>query len=96
VYVVGATTSSSFPGAPPLTPHPYAGFLMKLDPSGNGPVYTVLLGAQINAVAVVKRQSHIGLPSYALMYTTGYRFTGGSNRDAFVVKLDETPVIVNQ
>jgi hypothetical protein len=96
VWVVGATTSHSFPGAPPLTPNPYAGFVMKLDPSGNGPIYTVLLGAQINGAAVLKPVSHIPLPAYPLIYTTGYRFSGGSNRDAWVVKLDESPIIVNQ
>jgi len=92
--VVGATTSSTFPGAPPLTPNPYAGILMKLDPSGNGPLYTVLLGAQINAVAVFTPHPHIALPAYPVIYTTGYRFHGGSNRDAWVAKLTEAPAIV--
>jgi Beta-propeller repeat len=95
-WVVGATTSHSFPGAPPLTPNPYAGFVMKLDPSGNGPIYTVLLGAQINGAAVFKPKPRIPLPTYPLIYTTGYRFTGSSNRDAWVVKLDESPIIVNE
>ncbi len=100
VYVVGSTSSTNFPGAPPLTPNPTAGFLVKLDKDGNGPLYTVFLGAQINGVAVVKPESHLGIvPTYATIYTAGTRFTGGksaSNADAFVVKLSETPVIVNQ
>jgi hypothetical protein len=86
-YVVGATTSTSFPGAPPITPNPYAGFLVRYDPNGNGPFNTVFLGAQINDVAVFRRPP----PNYPSIYTTGYRYTGGTafpNRDAFVVKLD--------
>jgi hypothetical protein len=48
------TSSTTFPGAPPLTPNPIAGFLVKLDNNGNGPFYTVFLEAQINGMAVVK------------------------------------------
>jgi len=97
-YVVGSTSSTTFPGAPPITPNPTAGFLVKLDKDGNGPLYTVFLGAQISGVAVVKPHSVV-LPTYPIIYTAGYRFAGGtaaSNRDAFVVKLSEAPVIVNQ
>ena len=95
-WVVGATTSTSFPGAPPITPNPYAGFLVKYDPNGNGPLYTTLMGAQVNAVAVRKPQSNLPVVTYPLIYTAGYRYTGGTayaNRDAFVMKLDEKPVI---
>ena len=99
-YVVGSTSSTTFPGAPPVTPNPTAGFLVKLDKDGNGPLYTVFLGAQINSVAVVKPKALLGVvPTYPTIYTAGYRFTGGkaaSNQDAFVVKLTEAPVIVNQ
>jgi Beta-propeller repeat len=98
-YVAGNTSSTTFPGAPPLTPNPTAGFLVKLDKNGNGPLYTVFLGAQINGVAVVKPKSLNGLLTYPTLYTAGMRFTGGkavSNEDAFVVKLSEAPVIVNQ
>ncbi|MBB5343821.1 hypothetical protein HDF10_001796 [Edaphobacter lichenicola] len=98
-WVVGNTSSTTFPGGPPITPNPTAGFLVKLDKDGNGPLYTVFLGAQINGVAVVKPKERIvALPTYPAIYTAGTRFTGGkglSNEDAFVVKLDETPVIVN-
>ncbi|WP_433983811.1 SBBP repeat-containing protein [Tunturiibacter empetritectus] len=98
-WVVGNTSSTTFPGAPPITPNPTAGFLVKLDKDGNGPLYTVFLGAQINGVAVIKPKERIvELPTYPTIYTAGTRFTGGmglSNEDAFVVKLDETPVIVN-
>jgi len=69
---------------------------MKFDPSGNGPLYTTFLGLKINGVAVDKRPPII-VPTYATIYTAGVRLTGGtaaSNQDAFVVKLDEAPVIV--
>ena len=95
-YVVGATTSTSFPGAPPITPNPYAGFLVKYDPNGNGPFSTTLLGAQINAVAVFQPRSRLPVPTYPSIFTAGYRYTGGTafaNRDAFVVRLEEKPVV---
>ena len=99
-WVAGSTSSTTFPGAPPITPNPTAGFLVKLDKNGNGPIYTVFLGATINGVAVVKPPSRLGLPSYPTIYTTGTRFTGStksvSNEDAFVVKLGEGSVIVAQ
>ena len=63
-------------------------------------IYTVFLGAQISGVVVVKPVSPVGgFPTYPTIYTTGYRFTGGtaaSDKDAFVVKLKDAPVIVNQ
>ncbi len=98
-FVVGSTTSTTFPGAPPATPNPTAGFLVKLDKNGVGPLYTVLLGAAVHGVAVVKPVNHLGgvVPTYATIFTAGYRFTGGTgigNADAFVVKLDEKPPIV--
>ena len=98
-YVVGSTSSTTFPGAPPIVPNPTAGFLVKFDKDGNGPLYTVFLGAQISGVAVVRPRSLGVVVTYPTIYTTGYRFTGGtaaSNQDAFVVKLDEAPVIVAQ
>ena len=98
IYVAGNTSSTSFPGAPPITPNPTAGFLVKLDKDGNGPLYTVFLGAAINSLAVVQPTHNLGVVlTYPSIYTAGYRFTGGtaaSNQDAFVVKLDEAPVIV--
>ncbi|MBB5341567.1 SBBP repeat-containing protein [Tunturiibacter gelidoferens] len=98
-WVAGNTSSTTFPGAPPITPNPTAGFLVKLDKDGNGPLYTVFLGAQISGVAVVKPAERLGgIITYPTIYTAGTRFTGGksaSNEDAFVVRLDETPVIEN-
>ena len=98
-YVVGSTSSTTFPGAPPIVPNPTAGFLVKFDKDGNGPLYTVFLGAQISGVAVVRPRSFGVVVTYPTIYTTGYRFTGGtaaSNQDGFVVKVDEAPVIVAQ
>jgi Beta-propeller repeat len=96
-YVVGSTSSTSFPGAPPIKPNPTAGFLVKLDPNGVGPLYTTFLGLRINGVAVNKPRPRPPVQTFATIYTTGARFAGGtdaSNLDAFVVKLDEAPVIV--
>jgi hypothetical protein len=99
-YVVGSTSATNFPGEPPITPNPTAGILVKLDNDGTGPIYTFLLGAQINAVAVFKPPPRIGgLPTYATIYTAGYRYSGGtanSNQDAFVVKLSEAFGVVNE
>jgi hypothetical protein len=98
-WVAGNTSSTTFPGAPPITPNPTAGFLMKLDQNGNGPFYTVFLGASINGVAVTRPNLALGLNAYPTIYTAGMRYTGGksaSTQDAFVVKLDEEPVIENQ
>jgi hypothetical protein len=67
----------------------------KLDNNGNGPLYTVFLGAAIHGVAVVLPVPRFpASPTYPLIYTSGYRFTGSkvaSNEDAFVVKLTEAP-----
>ncbi len=99
-YVAGSTTSTTFPGAPPITPNPTAGFLVKMDKTGQGPIYTVLLGAAVSSVAVVQARPHtVVVPTYPTIYTAGYRFTGGTaagNEDAFVVKLSEAPIVVNQ
>jgi hypothetical protein len=95
-FVVGSTSSTTFPGAPPIVPNPTAGFLVKFDKDGNGPLYTIFLGAEISSVAVVRPRSFGVVVTYPTIYTAGFRFTGGtaaSNLDAFVVKLDETPVI---
>ena len=69
---------------------------MKFDPIGNGPLYTTFLGLKINGVAV-NRPRPVIVQTYATIWTAGVRLTGGtaaSNEDAFVVKLDEAPVIV--
>jgi hypothetical protein len=97
-WVVGNTSSTTFPGAPPVTPNPTAGFLVKLDKNGNGPLYTILLGASINGVAVIKPHPRVIIrPILPTIFTAGSRFTGGtaaSNQDAFVVRVDEAPIIV--
>ena len=97
-WVVGNTSSTTFPGAPPLTPNPTAGFLVKLDKNGNGPLYTILLGASINGVAVIKPHPRVIVrPIFPTIFTAGFRFTGGtaaSNEDAFAVRVDEAPIIV--
>jgi len=97
-YVVGNTSSTTFPGAPPITPNPTAGFLVKIDKTGTL-LYTVFLGASINAVAVTQPKPRtVVTPTYPTIYTAGYRYTGGvaaGHEDAFVVKLTESPVIVN-
>jgi hypothetical protein len=75
-YVAGYTSSTTFPGAPPLTPNPTAGFLVKLDNNRNGPLYTVFLGAQISGVAVVKHKGLInGLITYPSLHG-GYAVYG--------------------
>lgn len=84
IYVAGNTSSTTFPGAPRLTPDPSAGFVVKFQPYLNALDYTVFLGAAINGIAVLN-----GTPG---LFTTGWRYTGGhnpSNADAFVVRLDE-------
>jgi hypothetical protein len=97
-YIVGSTSSTTFPGAPPITPNPTAGFLAKFDGGGNGPLYTVFLGAEINSVAVVRPTPRSPVvPTYPIIYTAGYRFTGGtapSDLDAFVVQLTEAPSVI--
>ena len=96
-WVGGATSSSDFPGAPHLAPNPSAGLVMKLDPSGNGPIYTVLLGAGVTGVAVQIPRRIGPLPTYPLIYTAGVRFSGGlaaQDEDGFVVQLSEAPSIV--
>ena len=98
-YLVGSTSSTTLPDAPPITPNPTAGFLVKYDKNGNGPLYTVFLGAEIRAVAVVRpKPRNPALPTVPTIYTAGRRFSGGtqpSNQDAFVVKLDESTVVEN-
>ncbi len=87
IYVVGSTSSVHFPGAPPLTPNPTAGFVTKLKFNLTEVFYTKLLGAVVSGVAV--RGSRTA-PNE--IFTTGYRYTNGlklENADGFVVKLTE-------
>lgn len=87
VYVAGTTSSVHFPGAPPLVPNPTAGFVSKLSFNLTQLQYTKLLGAVVSGVAVVKSATR---PNE--VYTTGWRYTGGSDFDhidGFVVKLIE-------
>ncbi|HKS80980.1 MAG TPA: SBBP repeat-containing protein [Candidatus Acidoferrales bacterium] len=96
-WVGGGTSSSDFPGAPVLAPNPSAGLVMKLDPSGNGPIYTVLLGAGVDGLAVQVPRRIGPAPTYPQIYACGVRFSGGTaaqDEDTFVVKLSEAPSIV--
>jgi hypothetical protein len=94
VYVAGYTSSRTLPGAPAIVPNPTAGFVTKFKPFLTGIDYTQFLGAQINGFAVTQSASRFPwILSHPILYTAGYRFTG-SNVDAFVVKLDESPFAV--
>jgi hypothetical protein len=94
VYVAGYTSSTTLPGAPAIVPNPTAGFVTKFAPYLEGIDYTQFLGAQINGFAVTQSASRFPwMLSHAILYTAGYRYTG-SNVDAFVVKLEESPLIV--
>jgi Beta-propeller repeat len=93
VYVAGNTSSTSFPGAPAITPNPTAGWVVKLAPQLNGLSYTTFLGASINGIAVdLRRPVFYSTLSNVEVYTAGYRFTGSTayqSEDAFAVKLVE-------
>jgi hypothetical protein len=91
VYVIGYTTSTTFPLAPPIIPNPYAGFLAKLTPQLNALDYVTFLGAQINGVAIYQSYSRFGRPTYPKVYVAGYRYSGSISlgEDAFVSMLDE-------
>jgi hypothetical protein len=92
VYVAGSTSSTSFPGAPAITPNPTAGWVVKLAPQLNGLYYTTFLGASINGIAVDLRSQRFSTLSNVEVYTAGYRFTGSTaveSQDAFAVKLVE-------
>jgi hypothetical protein len=96
IYVAGDTSSRTLPRAPPITPNPTAGFLTKLNPILSALNYTVFLGAQINGLAITQPFTRLPIFTYPTIYTCGYRYTGGinaANTDAFVVKLDERPVL---
>lgn len=99
VYVSGNTSSTSFPGAPAITPNPTAGWVVKLAPQLNSLYYTTFLGASINRIAVDLRYQRFTTLSNVEVYTAGYRFTGStaiSSEDAFAVKLVEpatSPII---
>jgi hypothetical protein len=96
VYVSGSTSSTTLPGAPAIVPNPTAGFVTKFKPFLTGIDYTQFIGAQINGLAVTQSVSRFPwILSHPILYTAGYRFTG-NNVDAFVVKLDESPLVVVQ
>jgi len=87
VFVSGQTASKNFPGAPPLTPNPTAGFVSKFSTDLSALTFTTLLGAQVNGVAAARSLFDLRIAISA----AGWRFTG-SNTDAFVVKLlDDKP-----
>ena len=95
VYVVGQTSSTTFPLAPAITPNPTAGFVAKLTPQLNGLDYVTFLGATILGVAIHQAYSPTR-PTYPHVYVGGFRYTGSVSliaEDAFVSMLDETPTI---
>jgi beta-propeller repeat-containing protein len=90
VYVAGDTSSMNFPGVPPFTPNPTAGFVSKLSKDLSTLLFTTLLGAEADGVAVLDNSTLFFTPPQ--VYTAGFRFTGGvgfGTRDAFVVKLND-------
>jgi len=97
VYVVGTTSSTTFPLAPPITPNPHAGFVAKFTPQLNALDYVTFLGAGIYGIAIHQAYSRLGIrPTYAQVYVGGFRYTGSTSQiamDAFVSMLDETPTI---
>jgi hypothetical protein len=96
IYVAGDTSSTTLPGAPAITPNPTAGFFTKLNSTLSSLSYTVFLGAKINGLVVTQPFPRLPIFTYPTIYTAGYRYTGGlnaANTDAFVVKLDEQPLI---
>lgn len=94
VYVAGYTSSRTLPDAPAIIPNPTAGYVSKFTPFLTGLDYTQFLGAQINGFAVTQTTARFPwIVSHSILYTAGYRYTG-SNVDAFVVKLEETPTIL--
>ena len=97
VYVAGNTNSTTFPGAPVLTPNPTAGWVVKLAPQLNALNYTTFLGASINGIAVDRRYQRFTTLSNVDLYTAGYRFTGSlatQSEDAFAVKLVEPSSLI--
>ncbi len=105
IYVAGRTDSTvGFPAAPASTPNPYEGYLTKLSPSLDSAVFTTLLGAEINSIAILKPtslRSIIDSFFFTSIYTTGYRYMPGSdvndpaNVDVFVVEVSDAhaPVV---
>jgi Beta-propeller repeat len=95
VYVAGDTSSTNFPGIPPFTPNPTAGFVSKLSPDLSTLLFTTLLGAEVDGVAVLNNSTLFFRPPQ--VYTAGFRFTGGvgfGTRDAFVVKLNDPNIVL--
>jgi len=86
VYVGGFTSSTNFPGTTPLTPNPTAGFVSKFKYNLSELYWSKLLGARVYGIDVVKPPAASSVPE---IYAAGYRITGGTNPDAFVVKLND-------
>jgi hypothetical protein len=87
VYVAGATSSPTFPGAEPGGPvASTVGFVTKFSPDLSELRYSVILGQALSAVALRGPS-----PVFPEIYVAGWQDTG-FRRDAFLVKmLDETP-----
>jgi hypothetical protein len=98
VYVGGMTTGYlGFPGAPPITPNPSAGYVTRLSADLTSVGWTRFLGAQVNSL--VAWQSRFRFPfrgTYpTILYTTGWRVgLGGifssASEDGFVVTLTDS------
>jgi hypothetical protein len=102
IYVAGYTAGTTFLGKPlGFTPNPTAGFLTKLAPDLKSETFTTYLGAQINSIVVLQPASLITALTPTEIYTAGLRYRPGSNVayasnvDGFVVKLNDTPVLLN-
>ena len=102
VYVSGATAANNFPGGPALTPNPTAGFLVKFGAGLASLDFRIFLGAEIKSINVpppARRRIILPTLTGTQIYTTGFRFRPNSdvsnqaNIDAFVVKVDDSPVV---
>jgi hypothetical protein len=86
LYIAGATSSPSFPGAEPAGPvSSTTGFVSKFSPDLSELRYTVILGKVLSGIALRGPS-----PVFPEIYVAGWQ--DGSNLDAFMVKmLEETP-----
>jgi hypothetical protein len=85
VYVGGVTSSTTFPGAGPLTLNPTAGFLSKFSTDLSTLLYTAVQGTGVNGVAVSETLAAV-TPSQ--IYTAGYQniYSDGA---AFIDKVND-------
>ena len=97
IYIAGDTSSTTFPGAPPITPNPTAGFPGEANVDAERPqLYRVSWCADqwSGGHAAVARD--YPLSTYPLFIRRVIAIPvapNANNTDAFVVKLDERPVL---